>query len=362
MRRVRTAVLGCGKVGHFHAQCYKSLEISEFVGAVGTRPGRGAAFAREYGVRGFDSLKELVDATGAEAISICTPHPAHAAYAVEAAKLGLHLAIEKPLAITLEDCDRIISAAEEYDVKGTTISQRRFYEPAMRIHQAIVDGKLGKPILGTVSMLGWRSMDYYQSDPWRGTWDGEGGGVLVNQAPHQLDLLLWYMGEVQEVYGMWDTLNHPGLEVEDTAVAVIRFKSGALGNIVVSNSQNPALWGRVHVHGDNGASVGVQTDGGAMFIAGVSEITEPPINDIWTIPGEAELLAEYQKHDAAAFMTVDSRLHYHRLQLEDFLNSILSNRSPLITLEDGRRTVELFSAIYTSQTMGKPILADDHLR
>lgn len=355
MRRVKTAILGCGKVGHFHAQCYQSIDGSEFVGAVGTRPGRGDAFAKQYGVRGFDSLVDLVASTGAEAISICTPHPTHAAYAVEAAQLGLHVAVEKPLAITQEDCDRIIIAAKKHSVKGTTISQRRFYEPAQRIHQAILDDKLGKPVLGTVSMLGWRSMDYYRSDPWRGSWAGEGGGVLVNQAPHQLDLLLWYLGEVQEVSGMWDTLTHPGLEVEDTAIAVLRFKSGALGSIVVSNSQNPALWGKVHVHGSNGSSVGVQTDGGAMFIAGVSEIAEPPINDIWTIPGEENQLAGFQREDELAFRSVNSTLHYHRLQLQDFVSAISENRDPLITLEDGRRTVELFTAIYQSQELGRVI-------
>ncbi len=156
------------------------------------------------------------------------------------------------------------------------ICQRRFFEPCQRIRQAIDDGKLGKPVLGTVTMLGWRDAAYYKSDPWRGTWKGEGGGVLVNQAPHQLDLLMWYMGEVEEMFGYWGNLNHPMIEVEDTAITVIRFKSGALGNIVVSNSQNPALYGKVTVHGSNGASVGVQTDGGAMFIAGMSNITEPP--------------------------------------------------------------------------------------
>ena len=139
--------------------------------------------------------------------------------------------------------------------------QRRFYRPCMRIHKAIEDGKLGRPVLGMVTMLGWRDEAYYNSDPWRGTWKGEGGGVLVNQAPHQLDLLLWYMGEVDEVYGVWKNLNHPYIEVEDTAVAVVKFKSGAVGNIVVSNSQNPALYGRVHIFGENGAAAGVQTDG-----------------------------------------------------------------------------------------------------
>ena len=124
--------------------------------------------------------------------------------------------------------------------------------------EAIEAGKIGKPVLGMVTMLGWRDKAYYDSDAWRGTWKGEGGGVLVNQAPHQLDLLLWYMGDVDEVYGVWKNLNHPYIEVEDTAVAVVKFKSGAVGNIVVSNSQNPALYGKVHVFGENGAGVGVR--------------------------------------------------------------------------------------------------------
>ena len=355
MQEIRTAVLGCGKVGHFHAKCYQGLPGSRLVGAVGTRPGRGAAFGREYGIPGFDSLRELVVQTGAEAVSICTPHPNHAQYAVEAAELGLHIAVEKPLAITLADCDHIISAAHRAGVTGTTICQRRFSAPAQRMHRAIQDGKLDKPILGTVNMLGWRSMEYYASDPWRGTWAGEGGGVLVNQAPHQLDLLLWFMGDVEELYGMWDTLNHPGLEVEDTAVAVLRFKSGALGSIVVSNSQDPALFGNVRVHGSNGASVGVQTDGGAMFIAGVSGIAQSPVNDLWTIPGEEGLLPSFQQEDARAFEAVDSMYHYHSLQLADFLDAIRAGRAPLITLQDGRRTVELFQAIYRSQRQRQPV-------
>jgi predicted dehydrogenase len=349
MRKIRTGIVGCGKVGHFHARAYRALEMSEFVGATGTRPGRGAEFGREYGVPGFDSLEEMVRATGVEAVSICTPHPNHAFYAVEAARLGLHIAVEKPLAASLEDGRAIIESAREAGVTGTTICQRRFYQPAMRVKRAIEDGKLGRPILGTVTMLGWRDMAYYHSDPWRGTWKGEGGGVLVNQAPHQLDLLLWYMGEIDEVFGVWDTLNHPGLEVDDTAIAVVRFKSGALGNIVVSNSQNPALYGNVHVHGENGASIGVQTDGGAMFIAGVSGIAEPPVNDLWTVPGEADRLEVWKRQDADFFNAIDNMDYFHQEQLRDFLEAVQEKRPPLVSLEDGYRTVELFTAIYRSK-------------
>lgn len=356
MRKIRTAVIGCGKVGHFHAMAFQNSPYSEFVACLGRRPENTAAFAAKYGVKGYTDLDTMLREAQVEAVAICTPHPQHAAVAVPCLERGVHVAIEKPLAASLADCDAILDAAKRGGAIGTTICQRRFYRPSLRVKEAIDAGKIGKPILGTVNMLGWRDMAYYASDPWRGTWAGEGGGVLINQAPHQFDLLLWYMGEIDELYGVWDTLNHPGLEVEDTAAAIIRFKNGAIGNIVVSNSQNPALFGNVRVHGSNGASIGVQTDGGAMFIAGMtSSITEPPVNDLWTVAGEADMLEKYQAEDRAFFESVDGLHHFHRVQLDDFLMAILEHRSPLITLEDGRRTVELITGIYRSNRDKKPI-------
>ena len=145
----------------------------------------------------------------------------------------------------------------------------------------------------------------------------EGGGVLVNQAPHQLDILLWYMGEIDEVYGQWKNLNHPYIEVEDTAVAIVKFKNGGIGNIIVSNSEKPGIYGKVHVHGENGASVGVQTDGGAMFIAGMSNILEPPVNDVWSVPGEEEMLAKWVEEDSAHFNSIDPMVYYMERQIEE---------------------------------------------
>jgi predicted dehydrogenase len=224
-----------------------------------------------------------------------------------------------------------------------------------RIKKAIDDGKLARPILGIVSLFGWRDQTYYESDPWRGSWKGEGGGVLVNQSPHHLDLLLWYLGDVEELFGHWANLNHPYIEVDDTATATMRFKNGAVGNIVVSNSQNPALFGKVSVHGSNGISVGVQTDGGAMFIAGMSEILEPPFNDLWTIPGETGQLEKWKQEDALFFNRINPMEYYHQLQIRDFLQSIIKDRPPLISGAEGRKTVELFTAIYRSQRDKKSI-------
>jgi UDP-N-acetyl-2-amino-2-deoxyglucuronate dehydrogenase len=363
MTKIKTGVIGTGAVGHFHAEFYAKLPQSDFVGVVGRDYEKTKAFAKEYGVPAFPSVEIMRRETGIEVVSICSPHPAHRKNAVDAANAGIHILVEKPLADSLAACDDILRAAERSGVKVGSVCQRRFYAPCLRIKKAIDDGKLGRPILGTITMLGWRDQKYYNSAPWRGTWSGEGGGVLINQAPHQMDLLLWYMGEIDEVFALWDNLNHPYIEVEDTAAAIIRFKSGAIGNILVTNSANPALYGKVSIFGENGAGVGVQTDGGAMFVAGQSSVTEPPVNDLWTIPGEEHMLEKWQREDTEFFSGIDPTRHYHGLQISDFLSAIAEGREPLSDGLAGRRTVELFSAIYrsgrTRQAVKFPLPAQD---
>jgi predicted dehydrogenase len=346
MTKIKTALVGCGKVGHLHAAALKSLPESEFVAVCGRTEEKAKAFAEKYQVAAFTDVREMLAKSKAEAICVCTPHPEHAAPTIAAAQAGAHALVEKPLASSLADCDAMLAAARANKTIISTVCQRRFYPPAQRIRRAIDEGKIGQPVLGTATMFGWRDEAYYKSDPWRGSWKHEGGGVLVNQSPHQLDMLIWYLGEIEEVFGYWANVNHPYIEVEDTAIAVVRFKNGALGNILVSNSQNPAISARVSVHGATGASVGVQTDGGMMFVPGLANITEAPFNDIWTIRGEEQLLAQWKEEDARLFSSVNPMEHFHRLQIQDFLQAIIEKREPAISGEDGRRTVELFTAIY----------------
>jgi len=349
------AILGCGKVAHIHAQAIGLLNNGRLAGVWSRSSSSAVAFARQYGTKSYSSVGELVRKEEIDLAIVCTPHLFHAIPAIEAARAGAHVLVEKPLAIGLEACDTMIGACKAAGVELGVISQRRWYRPVQRIKKAIEEGKIGKPLLGTVTMLGWRDRNYYESDAWRGTWNLEGGGVLVNQAPHQLDLLLWYMGEAEEVYGLWSNLNHPYIEVEDTALVIVRFRSGAIGNIVVSNSQKPGLYGKVHVHGENGASVGVQTDGGAMFIAGMSGIQEPPFNDVWSVPGEEKLPEQWQKEEEAFFGTIDPVVHFMKLQIADFLEALDTGRSPAVTGEDGRRVVELFQAVYRSARENRPV-------
>ena len=355
MSKLRTGIVGCGKVAHLHAKALLNLKNTDFRAVNSRSLDKAEEFGKQYGVKGYDDIAKMTSEENLDLVIICTPHPNHLEPALLAISSGAHVLVEKPMASTLQDCETMIAAANENNKKIGVVSQRRFYAPVQRVKQAIGDGKIGKPILGTVNMLGWRDENYYRSDPWRGSWRHEGGGVLVNQAPHQLDVLLWMMGEIDELYGIWANLNHPYIEVEDTALAVIKFKNGALGNIIVSNSQKPGIYGKIQIHGSNGASVGVQPEGGSMFVAGMSNIAEPPVNDLWTVDGEAHLLDHWIEEDTSFFDTIDPTVYYIQKQIEDFLQAIKEGREPLVTGEDGRRTVELFTAIYRSRRDNAPV-------
>jgi predicted dehydrogenase len=348
-------LIGCGKVGQIHAAALHGLAEAELTAVCDVSAERARTFADQYGTRGYTDVDAMFHESKVEAVIIGTPHPLHAEPAVRAAEAGVHVLVEKPMAATLADCDAMLAAAKRTGVRLGVISQRRLYEPVRRMKEAIDAGKIGRPALGVFTMYSWREPAYYQSDPWRGKWDTEGGGVLVNQSPHQLDLLRWFMGPVAEVSGYWANVNHPAVEVDDTAVAVLRFQNGGLGATVTSLAQKPGIYTKVHIHGASGASVGVETDRGATFIAGMTAIAEPPLNDLWTIPGEEHLLPAFQAEDRARFTQIDATTHYHGLQIQDFLRAVREGRPPLVTGEDGRAVVELFTAIYRSNREGRPV-------
>lgn len=355
MTSLNVAIIGCSKIAHLHAKAILQLPELKFKAVWSRTPESAQKFVDEYDVKSYPSISEMIKAENIQIAIICTAHPYHADPAIQSMAAGAHVLIEKPLASTLHDCDQIIEASQKTGCIAGVVSQKRWFQPIQRMKKAIDEGKIGTPALGTIQMLGWRDRSYFDSDAWRGSWKQEGGGVLVNQSPHQLDLLQWMMGEIDEVFGYWSNINHPYIEVEDTAVALVRFKNGGLGNILVSNSQKPGIYGKVHIHGSNGASVGSQPDGGAMFLPGKTIMNNAPKLDLWTIPGEEHLIEEWNNADSDEFHAVDSMTWYFKQQLADFTDAVLNNRPPLVTAEEGRKTVELFTAIYRSQRDGKPV-------
>jgi UDP-N-acetyl-2-amino-2-deoxyglucuronate dehydrogenase len=353
-RTIRFGLVGPGKVADVHATALGRIPNARLVAVAGRSPARTSAFAERQGARAERSLEAMLAAGDLDAVIVTTPHPLHGRQAELVVRAGVHAVVEKPMALTVDECDRVIEAAQATGATVSVVSQRRWYEPVRRVKAAIEEGRIGAPALGVVDVLGWRSAEYYAMDAWRGTPEGEGGGVLVNQAVHQLDLLRWLMGPVAEVDGLTANLNHPEIEVEDSAVAIVRFTSGALGVVIASNSQRPGLWGRVHVHGRNGASVGVETDAGSPFVAGISE-PSPARNDVWTVPGEEGLPARWANEDRAALAGVDLATHYHELQLRDVVAAIVEGRAPAVSGEDGRATVELMAAIYEAAATGRRV-------
>ncbi|MCX8013038.1 MAG: Gfo/Idh/MocA family oxidoreductase [Rectinema sp.] len=357
-RKIRFGLIGYGKVAALHAHALSASTHGELVAVYGRDYARCQAFAAQWHIHACASLADMASREGVEAVIVTTPHPRHHADAIAALEAGLHVLVEKPMALTTAQAEDMIATAARRGRMLSVIAQRRWYPSCRRIHAAIQGGKLGNPMLGQVTILGWRDEDYYRSDPWRGTWEGEGGGVIVNQAPHQFDLLCWYLGEVKEVFGHWTNVNHPYIEVDDSALAVVRFHSGALASIFVSNSQKPGIYAKVHIHGSSGASAGVQTDGGAMFIAGRSGVLEPPYNDIWTIPGEESETERWRQEDARLFKEIEPTWYFFSLQEDDFAQAILQHRPPAVPPDAGLQVARIMEGIYRSQKEGRPILFD----
>ncbi|HEY7590818.1 MAG TPA: Gfo/Idh/MocA family oxidoreductase [Candidatus Limnocylindrales bacterium] len=352
--QLRFGIYGPGKVAALHAAALGRIPGARLVGVAGRNIERARALAREHGAAAWPGLEGLLGSRQLDALIVCTPHPLHARHAIEAADAGLHVVVEKPMALTVADCDAMIDAAERHGVLLSVVSQRRWYPAVRRVKAAIDEERIGKPGLATVEVLGWRGAEYYASDDWRGTPEGEGGGVLVNQAVHAIDLLRWFLGPVVEVDGRVANVNHPDLAVEDSAVALVRFRGGALATIVASNSQKPGLHTRIRVHGTNGASVGVETDRGSSFVAGASEPTMAR-NDLWTIPGEEDLPARWEHEDRLTHERTDVASHHHELQLRDVVEAIRDGRTPAVDGAAGRAAVELIAAVYESSAADGPV-------
>ena len=348
--KIRIGLLGYGKVADLYAEAIKTLPNGELVSVAGRNREHRNDFAAKWKIASRDTAEEMARLDAVALVIIVTPHPQHRDGCLEALAAGCHVLVEKPMAITVAQCDEMIAAAKNSGRVLSVVSQRRWFPACVRIKDAILSGKLGKPCLLQLSILSWRDEAYYSSDPWRGKWAAEGGGVLINQAAHQIDLMNWYMGPIEEIHGYWDNFNHPYIEVEDSAVAVVKFKNGGLGSVFASNSQKPGIYARVHVHGTSGASAGVKTDGGAMFIAGMSAITEPPLNDLWTIPGEEKLLEKFRAEDEALYKSIEAKsstaVYFFTRQLEDLCRSLLEGKAPPVSGEDGRETVKFIETMY----------------
>ncbi|MGH3352798.1 MAG: Gfo/Idh/MocA family protein [Nocardioides sp.] len=344
--RLRVGIVGCGRIAGNHANAFRAVPGVEVVGCADPQPGRAADFAREHGLPVAVETAEALIAQGLDALTVCTPHPVHEQVVLEAAAAGLHVLCEKPVAVDLAAADRMIAATERAGVRFGVLFQRRFWPAAQRIRAAIDDGRLGRPVLGEVTVLLHRPTDYYAADAWRGSWETDGGGVLMTQAIHQIDMLQWFLGRPTQVSGFIRTHIHGDhIETEDTASAVVAFESGATATITATTGTNHNLGNRVTVVGETGA------------VASILEFPEghEGANDIWTVPGETGFTMPYEASAPSRPLIgeVNTALaDFHTLQVQDFADAIIEDRDPAVTGRDARASLAITTGVYESARTG----------
>ena len=339
------ALVGTGMISHFHAKAIKAIRGANLVGCFDQIPKYARAFARQNTCIAWNSINDLLNNPSVDIVCICTPSGAHMDPAVAAASAGKHVAVEKPLEITLKRCDRIISACEKNNVKLCAILPSRFSTVNRELKAAIDSGRFGRLTLGDTYVKWWRTQEYYDSGGWRGTWDMDGGGAYMNQAIHQVDLLSWMMGDVVEVSGMTTTIAHKRIEVEDVGVATLRFANGAIGVIEATTSAWPGLQKRTEIHGTQGTVI-LEQDSVLQW-----EFEKKSRRD-------ASIRRRFAENSATSGGAADPKaISYrgHKDQLQDFMGAIKNNTSPTVDGIEGRRSVEIILAIYQAAWTGRTI-------
>ncbi len=339
------AIVGCGMIARFHARALADVPGTRVVALVGRDVGSAAKMKQELGLDCDVSadLAAVLRRKDVDVVIVTTPSGAHLEPAVTAARAGKHVVVEKPLEITLQRCDRIIDACDQNGVKLCTIFPSRFGDANQALKKAVTQGRFGRLALGETTCKWWRPQSYYDEGGWKGTRALDGGGALMNQAIHNVDLLLWMMGPVTHVSGLTATLAHERIEVEDTAVACLRFQSGALGVIQATTSVWPGLPKTIAVHGDRGSVVIEQDD----LLRWEFNPAEPD--------DEATRARFAQKSGASGGSSNPAAISHvgHARQLADFVRSIETGRAPLVDGREGRRAVEVILGIYESNATGR---------
>jgi len=341
-------IVGTGVIAAIHADAIAMLPESGLadawlVAVTDVAAGPAAAFAAAHGCPAEPDLAALLARRDVDVVCVCVPSGLHAQIAIQAASAGKHLVVEKPIDVSLDAADRLIDAARAAGVVLTVISQHRFDPGLVELKRLLDDGTLGRLVLGEASTKWYRTQAYYDSAPWRGTYAMDGGS-LMNQGVHYVDLLRWCMGPPAEVTAVCATQAHQ-IEVEDTALAVVRFASGAVGTILSSTAAFPGFPQRLEITGtegtvtvENGRIVGRAFAGNAGPMASASS---------------ADAAHSPTANPAADPAAVD--VSSHAAQLADLLDAIDTGREPAVTGESGRAALEIVLAVYESSRTGRPV-------
>jgi len=331
------AIIGCGMIAKFHARAISELRGSQLVACHSRSMEKASAFAAEFGGTPYDDLKVMLANPKIDVVTICTPSGAHLEPGVAAAKAGKHVLVEKPLEVTTARCDRLIDACDRAGVTLGTIFPSRFHRSAQLLKAAAETDRFGNISLASAYVKWFRTQAYYDSGAWRGTWKLDGGGALMNQAIHSVDLLLWLMGPVKSVHAMTALRAHENIEVEDAATAILEFGSGALGVIEATTAAYPGTLKRIEIAGNLGSAT-LQEEAITHWSFAKSNKSD-------------EKMQEMMKGNATGGGAADPTAighQAHRDLFADFLNGIQRGKPCSISGAEGRKSVALITAIYRS--------------
>jgi UDP-N-acetyl-2-amino-2-deoxyglucuronate dehydrogenase len=349
-------IIGCGMIADFHAKAIADVRGAKLAACFDVYPDAANRVAKSTGCTAYHDLHEFLADPAVDVVTIGTPSGAHMGPAVAAAKAGKHVIVEKPLEITLGRCDRIIRECKKAGVVLSSVLPSRFHDSSVEMKRAVDRGRFGKLTVGDAIVKWYRSQQYYDSGEWRGTWKLDGGGALMNQAIHSVDLLTWLMGPVAEVRAQTAMLAHKRIEVEDTAIATLRFANGALGTIEASTAIYPGYLKRVEIHGSGGSAV-------------LEEEDLVKWDFVKSSRRDAEILKGMAGRKSGGGGAADPSAighHGHARQFRDVLKAIKKGTKPAIDGPEGRRSVEIILAIYkaaeTGRTVKLPLTADPRLK
>jgi predicted dehydrogenase len=338
-------IIGCGMISRFHAKAIADIRGAKLVACYDTMPVAADRLAEETGCRAYHDLKQMLADDNVDIVTIGTPSGAHLEPALAAAQAGKHIIVEKPLEVTLKRCDKIIEACDKAGVVVSTIFPSRFHESSQLIKRAVDKGRFGRLTVGDAYVKWYRTQGYYDSGAWRGTWKLDGGGALMNQAIHSVDLLIWLMGPVAEISAHTATLAHKRIEVEDVAMAALRFENGALGVIEATTAAYPGALKRIEIHGSHGSAVLEEEDITTWDFARQTA-------------ADAKLLERMRGKTETGGGAADPTAighHGHTSQFNDVLKAIKKGTAPLIDGPEGRRSVEVILGIYKSAETGRSV-------
>ena len=330
-------VAGCGMIGNVQAEAIASIPGARLLAVCARDEKRVAEFAAKFGSTGYTDYDKFLDHPGLRIVNICTPSGLHAEQGIAAARAGKHVLVEKPIETTLEKADTLIEACDRNGVKLGVIFQSRFLPAAQKIKRAIDEGRLGRLMIGDAYVKWYRAPEYY-ADSWHGTMALDGGGALINQAIHTVDLLRWMMGPVDTAFAMKSALRYPHIEGEDTLVASLRFQNGALGVIEAATSAKPGFKRRLEISGERGAII---LDGDAI--------------SCWAIDGESAAADEGEQITDGSANPAAISNEGHRRQIEDMMRAVIEDRAPMIDGREGRKSLEVVVALYDSAASGQAV-------